>query len=187
MADTPTIQPGKTAKVKKQNITSIRDARGKKVTQLDPVEMRLLRRHDTISPDVLKSMADEIGIGWSKRIRVVFIFSTVCLILFALEITIASIADAIKGARTIPIPIFFMLPCVCIGPVSIWFGTRAARFKRIHRVMLAHLRCPHCGYDLTGLPVDDSDGTTVCPECGCAWMLNMAPAPNQSPPDVGGD
>jgi transcription initiation factor TFIIIB Brf1 subunit/transcription initiation factor TFIIB len=37
--------------------------------------------------------------------------------------------------------------------------------------MLKHRRCPHCGYDIRGLPVDPQDGATVCPECGCAWEL----------------
>ena len=36
---------------------------------------------------------------------------------------------------------------------------------------IEHLRCPYCGYDIRGLPVDPSDGATVCPECGCAWRV----------------
>ena len=34
------------------------------------------------------------------------------------------------------------------------------------------LRCPHCGYDIRGLPTDPEDGATICPECGCAWQLD---------------
>jgi transcription initiation factor TFIIIB Brf1 subunit/transcription initiation factor TFIIB len=45
--------------------------------------------------------------------------------------------------------------------------------------MLEHRRCPHCGYDLRMLPTDPDDGSTVCPECGCAWGLDE--------PTAGGD
>ena len=37
--------------------------------------------------------------------------------------------------------------------------------------MLKHLRCPHCGYDIRGLPTAPEDVATECPECGCAWRL----------------
>jgi hypothetical protein len=50
-------------------------------------------------------------------------------------------------------------------------GARRARHKRIRNIMLQHLRCPHCGYDLRLLPTAPGDGATVCPECGCAWRL----------------
>jgi len=65
-----------------------------------------------------------------------------------------------------------MLPYsgVWVGPFAFWIGTRQVRFKRIAGVMLRHLRCPHCGYDLRLLPTDPADGATVCPECGCAWQ-----------------
>ena len=38
-------------------------------------------------------------------------------------------------------------------------------------VMLSHLRCPHCGYDIRGLAPAPEDCATVCPACGCAWIL----------------
>ncbi len=44
--------------------------------------------------------------------------------------------------------------------------------SRVATVMLTYVRCPHCGYDIRGLPRSSEDGATVCPECGCAWMLN---------------
>ena len=40
--------------------------------------------------------------------------------------------------------------------------------------MLQHRRCPHCGYDLRGLPPDPHDRAVVCPECGCAWGVEAA-------------
>ena len=69
---------------------------------------------------------------------------------------------------------------VVIVLLFVWFfgglhlyvrGARRARLRRVCDVMLEHLRCPHCGYDLRLLPLDLTDGATVCPECGFAWRL----------------
>jgi hypothetical protein len=57
------------------------------------------------------------------------------------------------------------------GLFCIWFVSARVRFKWIRRTMLKYRRCPHCGYDIRGLPADPEDGATVCPECGCAWRL----------------
>jgi len=65
------------------------------------------------------------------------------------------------------VPTFYLF----IWPFIVWGGTRASRFGKIVPAMLKHHRCPHCGYDIRGLPADESDGATVCPECGCAWRL----------------
>jgi hypothetical protein len=59
------------------------------------------------------------------------------------------------------------------GAVQFWRSGRRARAKRVCAIMLEHLRCPHCGYDIRGLPADPADGATVCPECGCAWKLQL--------------
>jgi hypothetical protein len=63
------------------------------------------------------------------------------------------------------------LAVFALGAVQFWRSGRRARAKRIHEIMLRHFRCPHCGYDIRGLPVAPEDGATVCPECGCAWQL----------------
>lgn len=34
--------------------------------------------------------------------------------------------------------------------------------------------CMSCGYDLRGLPPAQPDGTTICPECRCAWRFDAA-------------
>ena len=80
-----------------QQAGRIKDARGRKVAQLDPVTMRLLRQHGVIPAETLSKLADEIGVGWSKRVRVVFFIAVVCLALFALVATVGFVADAIKG------------------------------------------------------------------------------------------
>ena len=162
---------------RRQQAGRIKDARGRKVTQLDPVTMRLLRQYDVIPAEALRKLADEIGVGWSRRIRVLFIIAVVCLALFVLVAVVGFVADVIKGAGFgMPVPVLVVLPSVWIGPWVIWTGARAARFKRIHRVMLKYNRCPHCGYDLRMLPVDPEDGVTVCPECGCTWRLEDSQA-----------
>ena len=45
------------------------DARGRKVTQLDPVAMHLLMRHDTIPPEPLREFAVDLdpGVVWKRR------------------------------------------------------------------------------------------------------------------------
>ena len=47
----------------------VTDARQRRVTQLDPVGMHLLRRHDAIPADVLRAIAAEPGLavtGWER-------------------------------------------------------------------------------------------------------------------------
>ena len=151
----------------------IRDARGRRVTQLDPVTMQLFRQHDVIPAETLRELANEIGVGWSRNVRVLFFIGVVCLVLIALVTIVGFVADAIKGVGfSVPVPVLVVLPSLWVGPWVIWMGTRAARFKRIRGVMLKHRRCPHCGYDIRGLPVDPKDGATLCPECSCTWNLD---------------
>ena len=40
----------------------IKDARGRKVTQLDPIALYLLRQHDLIDADALRAIANEEGV-----------------------------------------------------------------------------------------------------------------------------
>ena len=65
-----------------------------------------------------------------------------------------------------------MTPSIVCGVIMPWLSARQARMRNIRSVMLAHKRCPHCGYNLLGLPVEPDDGATVCPECGAAWRLD---------------
>lgn len=71
----------------------------------------------------------------------------------------------------------FMAPILAgllSGTCIPWIASRQARWRRLTGAMLKHRICPHCGYGLAGLPVDPSDGATVCPECACAWDLDAA-------------
>jgi hypothetical protein len=58
------------------------------------------------------------------------------------------------------------------GFLTGWLIGARERLPRIRLVMLKHRRCPHCGYNLRGLPPCPEDNATVCPECGCAWRLD---------------
>ena len=139
--------------------------------------MRLLRQHDVIPAETLRELADEIGVRWSKRFRMLFFIAVACLALVALVTVVVVVADAIKGAGLgIPVPVLVVLPSAWIAPVAVWMEARAARVKRIRRAMLNRRRCPHCGYDIRLLPTDPSDRATVCPECGCAWRLDPSNA-----------
>jgi hypothetical protein len=146
----------------------IRDARGRKVTQLDPVTMHLLRRHDVIEAEVLRAIAGEKGVRITARERASLIVGIGGLLLigglFITELMLGGITEA-PYAKHASVAFFALLPWV------FWFNIKRSRFGKVAAAMLRHGRCPHCGYDLKNLPVDGRDGATVCPECGCGWKV----------------
>ena len=148
----------------------VRDARGRRVKQLDPVALRLSRRDDVIEAGVLRAITLEKGarMPWFKWAALLL-----SVILFFGVIGIVSY-DLFKGrlptARR-PGQLASMLYCL-VWPYIVLWHARRQRFARTATAMLKYLRCPHCGYDLRLLPTDPQDGTTVCPECGCAWSLD---------------
>ena len=146
----------------------VKDVRGRRVTQLDPVAMRLFHQHDGIDADALRAIANEEGVRIKGGERVALI-GGICgallvIFLFSYEVITGGILDALS-AKTGG---FFYL---CSMPWIIWFGIKRKRFGNVAASMLKYLRCPHCGYYLRGLPIDPADGATICPECGCAWRL----------------
>jgi len=154
----------------------IQDARGRKVTQIDPVTMRLLRQHDVIPAETLRKLAEEIGVGWPWLVRVTFFVMLVFLIVLLLAIVTRLVRSVFLGSPQFGAfteALLYLVPPLA-GLFSIWFVSARVRFKRIRNIILKHLRCPHCGYDLRMLPTDPADGATVCPECGCAWRLGQA-------------
>lgn len=145
------------------------DARGRRVTQLDPVTMHLLHRNDRIDAETLRAIAREIGPGLSRARRAWF-WAFQALPILVVPVLFIRVF-LIRGGRDPTAVVLWTTTLVCLV-VGIWGFTISARRKRFHRVrdiMLRHRRCPHCGYNLAHLPRDPDDGTLVCPECGGAW------------------
>jgi hypothetical protein len=157
-----------------ENSVRVTDARGRVVTQLDPVVMHTFRQPGVIPAEVVRSMAEEIGVGWTKgtrTLRFLSIVGWICL-MFGL---VGAVLGLISGGG-IGRALIRMLPFTgaAMLPFLLWARLRRDRFKQVTEVMLRRRHCPHCGYDLRGLPVDANDDATVCPECGCAWKLGGA-------------
>jgi hypothetical protein len=147
----------------------IKDARGRRVTQLDPLALHLLQRSEPIERQVLAAIVAEKGIRMTRVEKGAMILSLVLLAALIVTVTIKLLGGAAwSQLLRRMVPTFYLF----IWPFIVWGGTRASRFGKIAAAMLKHRRCPHCGYDIRGLPADETDGATVCPECGCAWKLH---------------
>ncbi|MDY7109078.1 MAG: hypothetical protein SYC29_10635 [Planctomycetota bacterium] len=146
----------------------IRDARGRKVTQLDPVALHVLQQNEPVEREVLAAIISEKGIRMTRLEKAAMILSLVLLAALIVTVIIKLLGgDPWSHLLRRMVPTFYLF----IWPFIVWGGTRASRFGKIGPAMLKHQRCPHCGYDLRNLPIDGADGATVCPECGCAWKL----------------
>jgi hypothetical protein len=163
---------GRHETAKTERAGRVRDARGQPVMLLDPFALNLLRRYDVIPSDALASISDEIGFGlprWQRRgyVACVLAFLSCVAFLIVWKVWRRSGVDIVE---------FVLWPTTlavfAVSGVKFWQSARNARIKCVSAVLLKHLRCPHCGYDIRGLPADAEDGATVCPECGCAWILS---------------
>ena len=148
-----------------------KDARGRPVTLLDPYELNLLRRYDVIPSETLPVIAVQVGFGlpkWRRRGYVICVLAFLACVVFLVfwKLMRGAGVDAVERVLW-PVN----LTVFAIGAIQFWRRGRKARAKDICTAMLQHRRCPHCGYDLRMLPSAAKDGTTVCPECGSAWML----------------
>ena len=157
-----------------KQVGRLKDARGRRVTQLDPVAMRVLHQHDVIPAETLRKLATEIGVGWPWLVRLTFFVMLASLIALLVATGVRSAKYVVLGGAWLGAlveTLSYLLPPLA-GLLMIWFVSARVRFKRICKIILKYKRCPHCGYDLRMLPVDSEDGATVCPECGCAWELD---------------
>jgi hypothetical protein len=149
----------------------VKDARGRAVELLDPYELNLLRRTDLIPADKLRMIADEVGFGMPKWQRLGYLACVAAFIACVIFLVIWKLVRGrgIDAVERVLWPV--NLAVFALGAVQFWRSGRRARAETISQVMLRHLRCPRCGYDLRLLPTDPTDGATVCPECGCAWEI----------------
>lgn len=147
----------------------IKDARGRTVTQIDPIALYLLQQHDVIDANTLRIIAHEQGVrvAFAERTALVSGFCGALLVIsfFTFESLTGGIRDATLAKSA-------GLLYICSLPWIIWFSVKRRRFGNVATAMLKHRRCPHCGYALHALPLAPEDGATVCPECGCAWKLS---------------
>ena len=139
---------------------------------LDPWELHLLRRHDVMPADVLRGIAEEVGFGMPRWQRLGYIACVTAFLACVVFLIFWKIVrrTGFEAVERVLWPV--NLTVFAIGAVQFWRSGRRARAKRVRAVMLEHLRCPHCGYDIRGLPTAPEDGATICPECGCAWRLD---------------
>lgn len=150
-----------------------RDAEGREVTVIDPVTMYLANRDDApIEREPLRAIAETIIPG--QRARLLAAIATGVLLAIVLALGQLAWHRAKGGWPKIDAPsaiIWTMQLGLCSTmAVLVWREGRKAMRRRAFAVLLAHARCPHCGYDLEGHSPDDA-GVTRCPECGCAWRL----------------
>ncbi len=167
---TDAVQPAKNHKGR------IKDARGRKVTPLDPVRLHLLNQRSIIPAETLRSMADQILPG-ARRQRLILVLIAASTVLFIAGGTILyfSYFSTWTGFDPVSVTIHVVQVGVILsGPLLAFRMARAKYANRIALAMLEYRCCPHCGYDIRGLPVDPADGATVCPECGCAWTLSAS-------------
>jgi len=144
---------------------------------LDPYVLHITRRHDVIPAEPLARIAREVRSGidhfprWVVRICIAaWCLAALVYVIYCVDLLRRGRLSELFGAPGV------MMSTLCVGPALLWFIAKRLRFTRIRKVMLKHVRCPYCGYDLRMLSADTEDGATVCPECGCAWMLNDAQA-----------
>jgi hypothetical protein len=143
------------------------------VTLLDPYTLNLLRRYDVIDAEALRATATELGPGVTKWHRRIYWIGVV-VGLYSVGSALFSRVRSGGGLRFLGIgdaAIVFLFIVLFGGLYLYMHGARRRRMRRVRDVMVRHLRCPHCGYDIRGLPTAPEDGATVCPECGCAWRL----------------
>lgn len=162
---------------KTQSTSRIKDARGRSVTQLDPVRLHVWHRYDSVDAETLHTIVEDLEPGTAKmRRRTIIIVPSVIVALVLGVMVLYHFSDAsarrdLISTLTNPVIMGPNLVCCLLVP---WIAARQARLKRVQFAMLKHRRCPHCGYDLRMLPVVPEDGATVCPECGCAWLIDEA-------------
>jgi hypothetical protein len=155
----------------------VTDARGRRVTRLDPITLQALHRTEVLDRTALSALLNDLEHGlagqlrWRAWLLRILLGLAVMTVVFGL---LAAVGDtnfrhALWRVATHNVVIY--LPLI-VGTFFIpYLIARKRHDDQVFRRLVQHQICPHCGYDLTGLVPDDTDGATVCPECGCAWIM----------------
>lgn len=150
----------------------ITDARGRELRQLDPVALYHLHRPGPFEAAELKAIVTEIAEGIPKRLRVGMGLAVLYFVLLGTLLLALIIEAFVTGHLPTPLhPRNLAIVLLAVWPVILWSQSRRGRVRRTSAVLARWRRCAHCGYDLAGLAANPTDGATVCPECGAAWML----------------
>jgi hypothetical protein len=162
------------------------DWRGRLVRPIDPMKLQLLHQNDVIDRATLDRMLDDLEPGLARRLKwfllPLIVAAGVTAATFAL---LWAISD--QNFRAALVRVFTRNPMIYL-PILVSVVIAPLATARKHRrdvpdLMLKNRRCPHCAYDLQGLPTDEEDGATICPECACAWDLEDASAAGQEVTD----
>jgi hypothetical protein len=92
---------------------------------------------------------------------------TVIGLMLALVLIYVASISFMPASAALWTALLVLFPLMLLG--SHWVRHRPSRgsSRRAADVLLADGVCPRCSYNLAGLP--DTDGVTVCSECGAAW------------------
>ncbi len=146
------------------------------MAQLDPMKLHLLPRPNAIENQALEQIIEEITPGPSRCRRIVWTVLGIGAVAL-IGVTASPIINGraawqkLVEVGTNPAIITSILVWV-IWVLAAFVQRRRTQRQRVTAIMLKHRRCPHCGSSLFGLPVDPTDGATVCPQCAGAWGLD---------------
>jgi hypothetical protein len=135
----------------------------------------LTGRHGTIPADRLDPLIREIS-GRGHRDRKLILLGLGVLIALILlaggGVTVSVLREGRTALDDLKQAVFLTGPALLAMLLAgIWMPLSLARRARLGRVRGAMLRrglCPHCAYDLSGLP-SSAGGLLTCPECACVW------------------
>jgi len=147
---------GNVGSSKHQQAGHIKAARGRRVTQLAPMTLRLHGGLEGIPSDILQDLGGRIGTRMTRAelwplgsprithwvIRPNAVGFSLLLVLCVAAVIIRPLALGSAARYLLPTsarPAFLYL---------LWIVARRIRSRRVIEIMLEHLCCPHCAYDL---------------------------------------
>lgn len=139
----------------------MRDDRGASVPMCAPTESGLDARRDSMRVH---------NNAWKSQPR------SLALIVLMTTGSYVAAGMGIRAALGRPLLSVYQIASACVFAAAfivvavVWSRRRAKVTAEYIAECRAHRVCASCGYLLQDLPLE-SDGCTVCPECGAAWRL----------------